>query len=844
MQNVKSKKKIAAALLLASAVAVGGAVIALSSNNSANAADYTQTLDGTRVFYTGIRGAEITYSPEETVEEKTHAYTMFKIGKEQTVEYRQNLAYSWKTGPETTVRYSMEIGFNNADFERYVIRFQSQQHVLTEDKITENYLVFTPSATAEGSLDMSVVQELEDDTKLTPVATYAVGQHIKLGFGEFSDGKYPLYANGQALSGVYFENVYEPFATYVSSGDTAVMPLTFSAEFAEDAQDDVTAQMILYEINGQTFELETKVKDDDNEYKKDEAGNQVYEVQIKDNASPVMCFTQTPSYLIDGDEIGFKYKVIDVIGTSTRATANYYVLTGEQYADNTMDYAKYDYSDDTPAEGEEKKESPFITVSSGSSIRVIRDENTFVPKDMINTGVYGLVKIYYEIADRSGSSAKTENIFVDWYAKPEALVDIATVKGNEQHCNFLKLIDEKEHKPGLTYAQRADLEATETDGQETDPVLNAYKQSVDKFEKSYQAKIDEAIKNLKDEDGNVVGKLFAGTDSKFYLPSFDNLTENFDVANSDDYYYKTDYKYSVYYKAKTSGSNTSLDSNLLSINLTEANVIYRFTIFMTDSFGNPMRYPTTGENGEIEWKEITTDDVWDEDFAELLPYFEFHVSYKEATAEPPEKLSVAYVNTAYSGVSFKIKGVSGTYTANYNLYVVDRNGLNKVYKEDNGEILDYDSFKANLDKIFENPKYRKYFKTVKPADSLLETDENYEEFKDLNWNATSVSFTPRSVEDFYVVRLALTDNNSAQPDYKYTAVAASVETKSLKGESDWVENNLVSVILLTVAGVCLVALVILVIVKPKDKGDIDDVYSEEVEKKEKKGKKSKKNSAE
>ena len=60
----------------------------------------------------------------------------------------------------------------------------------------------------------------------------------------------------------------------------------------------------------------------------------------------------------------------------------------------------------------------------------------------------------------------------------------------------------------------------------------------------------------------------------------------------------------------------------------------------------------------------------------------------------------------------------------------------------------------------------------------------------------------------------------------------------MKGESDWLEKNLVSVILFSVAGVFAVALVVLLIVKPKDKADIDQVYAEEVEKE--KGKKGKK----
>lgn len=852
MQNVKTKKKIAATLLLASALALGGAAVAVGSSGTAYASDYTQELDGTKVFYTGIRGAEITYSPEETIDDADHAYTMFKIGKDETVEYRQNLAYSWKTGYDTSATFSMEIGFANTDFERYVIRFQSQQYVLTEDKITENYIVVTPSE-EEGKLNLSVVRELEDDTELNSAVSFAKGDHIKISFGTFNDGKYPILVNG-ADTGCSFENVYEPYSAYVSSGDTAVTPLTFSATFADDAAaDDAVACMVLYDINGQTFELETLAKDDDGNSIVDDDGNVEYEVKIIDNAAPVMCFTQTPSYLIDGDSVSFSYKVIDVIGTSTRATAYYYVLTGEQYAADNFDYDKTDYdsddsedsgdSEDSAEEGEESVawENPFIAITSGSSIRVIRDENTFVPKDMIGTGVYGLVKIYYEIADRSGSTAKSDIVFVDWYAKPEAIVDIAEIKNGGESSYFLKLIDETDHKPGLTYAQKDDTVIPDSYDEDTDPVLENYKDSVEAFRKAYQQKIDEAIEALTDEDGNVIGKLYAGSDSKFYLPSFDNLTDGdgnsleFDLSDYDDYFYKGDYSYSLYYMGKTSGSNTSLSANSLSISLTEADVNYRFTIFITDSFGNAMRYPTL-EDGEIVWNEITTDDIWEEDFAELLPFFTFHVSYKEATAEAPESLSVAYVNTSYSGVSFTIKGVSGTYSAVYNLYVVDRDGLNSAY----GETIDYATFLENLEDLFNNPDFRKYFTMVKPVNSLLETDPNYDEFKELNWNATSITFTPVSVEDFYVVRLTLTDNNSQQTTYKYTAVAPSVETTSLKGESDWVANNLVSVILLSVAGVCLVALVVLLLVKPKDKGDIDAVYSEEVEKQEKKTKKHKK----
>ena len=57
-----------------------------------------------------------------------------------------------------------------------------------------------------------------------------------------------------------------------------------------------------------------------------------------------------------------------------------------------------------------------------------------------------------------------------------------------------------------------------------------------------------------------------------------------------------------------------------------------------------------------------------------------------------------------------------------------------------------------------------------------------------------------------------------------------MQTTPLKGESEWLKNNLTSIILLSVAGVCLIALIVLLIIKPKDKGDIDAVYTKVEEK--------------
>ncbi len=811
MEKYKKLKLSIITLLLALVVALTAAVFVINGKStSAFADDRLVELDGNTVFYTAIHGAEITQTKLGEGEDE-HYYTTFKIGSGEEVSYRQNLAYKWITasgnefGTPEEKNFSIKLKFPETNFKMFYIKFESQQYTLTKDGKSTNYLVFTAdgenvkigvSSTAEKDGD-----KITDITEIKEIGTATKNGEILIELGNYSEGNYAIKLNGEDKDGE-LKNVSENFASYVASGDNAVTPMTFGAIFDEEnVETENGAEMVLMDVNGQSFETY-------------EQSNGSF--KIKDTAAPVLCFSQTPSYLEYGKSLSLQYKVIDVIASSPRSTAYYYVLTGEQVSTEGYDFNKTDYEekkegkDNEEGEGEgedeEEQENPFIKVTTSSSERIYSDENTFIPRKYLKSDVMGLVKLYYEISDVSSTStAKTDKVFVDWYAKYEALEE---VKG----AQFIKLIKNKE---GVTYAKESAVNAP-------DP-LDAYKENVGEFQELYQDKIKTAIEAMED------GKLYAGG-NKFYLPSIE-----WDFY--DDYFYGTDFKYSIYYKGATTGSHTSLASNKLAIDLNDADVTYRFTIYITDAFGNPMRYPTYDEKkDEVVWEKIETSEVWDAVDDGLLPYFEFEVSYKQATAEPPEDLSISYVKTSYSGVSFKITGVTETYTATYKLYVFDRN---KYYADTHDDTLDYDAFSGKVQEIFENPETRKYFTTVKPVSELLESDENYEQFKKLNWNATSISFTPQSVEDFYVVELQLKDKRTQSSYPYYATVTSSVQANPLKGESEsWVEQNKTSVILFVVAGVCLVALIVLLVIKPKDKGDIDTIYTE-VESKDKGKKKSK-----
>ena len=845
---MKRKYKISLITVFATILAaVLIAVCVLTSRSAAVfASDRYVTMDGSNIFYTTIRGAEVT-SAKETVtipsveeggesKEEDQYFTLFKIGDKEEITYRKSLAYSWKsgvfdadenpTGEYSSHYFSMVIGFESVNFSKFIIKFQSQQYLKTEDNITENYLVFIPGE--NDSVDIAAVQTLDDEIKeeqYTASASTMKNARIEIAFCDYEGGTVSISINGVPTD-LRFKNVYFPYASYVSSGDSAVTPLTFTAQFEEGAlpaegEDELTADMKLYELNGQSFRL----------YAHDSDG--VYN-DVRDDMPPVICFTQTPSYVEFGKTINFSYQVIDVLATSPRATANFYVLTGKQYAADDYNYMQLKYEDQGSNEEEKDEEvdellkNPFIKVSSGSDIRVIRDSKTFVPNQYLETddgyNVYGLIKVYYELTDVTGSSAKTDKVFVDWYAKETAIVNIYSadyknVSGVSQSFlntgNFLKLIDGKD---GVTYARPTDSEVPEN-------ALEAYKSTILDIREDYQQKLDDAIEELG-------GRLYAGGDTKFYLPALDG------IITDDEYFEIQDYKFSLYYKGTTTGSSTALKYNNLSIPLNDADATYRFTVFITDAFNNPMRYPDVDGEGNLVWKEITTNDIWDEDFADLLPFFEFNVSYKKATAKNPDSLSVAYVGTSYSGVSFDIKDSASTASTHYDLYVFNRNG---AYK-DIGLNLTYAQFIENFDALFEN-KYeegvntRKYFVTVKPASELKASDANYKQFKAINWNNSTVTFTPQSAEDFYVVRLTLTDKRSQTSDTFFATVAASIQANPVKGESEWLQNNSASIILFVVAGVLLIAFIVLLVIKPKDKGDIDEVYEKGKKSSKKKDKK-------
>lgn len=208
--------------------------------------------------------------------------------------------------------------------------------------------------------------------------------------------------------------------------------------------------------------------------------------------------------------------------------------------------------------------------------------------------------------------------------------------------------------------------------------------------------------------------------------------------------------------------------------------------------------------------------------------------------------------------------VLGGETISYSDFIdmVDRLFNNSAYFEYEGDILSYDEItevlktvtKTNgtsgssgttyytsdeiaeiLEKVANNEKVdidnisrvttSIYFRTIKSINDIEETDADYDDYVDYAWDysdSDSLTFVPQDDNTFYVIAVTATDNVYATDSVSaYMCISVSAAAKTLKGESNWLKNNVASVVLLCIAGAALVGIVLLLVIKPREKGDID-----------------------
>ncbi|MCD7728800.1 MAG: hypothetical protein LUI60_02665, partial [Clostridia bacterium] len=694
-------------------------------------------------------------------------------------------------------------------FKTFTIKYQSQQYIETEDGVTTNYLTFVADTTNNCVYVIVGTEEPEEQdlTDATARIAFTGYSKITIEFTSYTKGDYALkitdndgICSDDDTTGYTYAltNIGSSYSKYVSSSSgNSVIPMTFSASFADGSTD--SAEMVLYELNTQSFILSG-----------DEGAR-----TVTDNRYPVLCVDDDFTSVRYGYGLELNYAVIDVLATSPRTTIYYYILTQAQVdADVSLEEAS-----DTVE---------FTSVSTSDTYAFIDCEDYY--KSFTDTTEYGyttkcLVKIYLTITDSTASGGKSDNVYLEWYVEDKN--NLETVKdGDAYESQFIRVVKDIE---GATYNYTpADVTYTDASQQEVTVTYSgttfayANKQEI---QDEYNALLESAVK---DQEAT------AGDDNYLYLPSFegylfDNLTGYQDLT------------YSIYYVAGSDtsvSSSTGLDYNELSISLSSEGQ-YRFVIFATDGESNEMYYLTYDEDNGSWTKKVTfsADDVAemladaDHELWAYVPYFEFSVTYEGLSVTTPEAQDIAFVDSTYTAESFDITGLNSGYTESYTLYVFDR----EAYTEDH-ETISYSYMIAHVAEIFENAESRsKYFTQIIALADLEETDEYYDDYCDYEWDADALSFVPQDENTFYIIRLVVTDTvYKTDATVEYMVINSSAAAEELSGESTWVSDNLASIILLAVAGAALIGIILLIVIKPKEKGDIDVIDFNEEDKKSRK----------
>lgn len=818
------------------------------------------TISGTSVFNTS--GTAEIWAHAITTEDNGDAidsyenyyyYTLFTFDdNEDTVTYRRNLAYKWyynaldeddyiNEGEEEsggsaspaepsapvaepgTGYLNMRIGFEELNFEKFVISFDSQQYNITKDEKTTNYVIFVP---VDGSADQ-VYAVITDDGKIAEAkaadidvseCTALKSDNIVIELGEegvTEDGTFSVKIynvdrtgaqDGSAAQTGFFNNIGKMYAKYVSSSTKPVTPITFKADFGtaegEAEESGARARMTLYSLNGQSFILNRNAKGEVastsrsiREVENDDGTVHYEGGQVNDTCPPVFCLDSGVSYIKEGSELSFSYTAVDVLTQSPSTVTGYFMLTYDQY-NSGVDADNYE------------AERLFRTVTSDDDLYIYPHAAHYVPTASDIEGLafdeefkpVAAIKIYLKLTDTSSTGGQSTYVFLDWFVEDQYKLHLG--KDVDSEHDYIAVASDE---TGAHFVYE-DMTDGVNDG--------AWQTLLDE----YQAKVDEAAKDLR-----------AGTDD-FYLPSVESLVAD----NSTEY---TDMTFGIYYMVNTVDSTTSSStgkkSSQLSIDLQNAGD-YIFTIYANDSSSNSMWY--TDKDGEK--VEFTSSDIWtmydDEDnegLASYLPWFRFTAGISEISVEDPGEQDTAYVGTTYTAKSFDIEGISTS--ATYSLYRFN----NDLYFKENGEVLTYQKYMEQKKDLFEG-EGRKYFTNITAQSKLDKNSEEYEEYNAYAWNPSSRSFVPQDANGFYLIVCEVTSSQfpTQAAATEYMGIAASATPRPIKGEDTWLQDNMTSIILLSIAGAAFLGIILLLFIKPKNKGDIDEQYEAEVATKAKKKK--------
>lgn len=798
------------ASLLGAAALSGGVISAAADGTETTRTPYTYT--ASQVF--GTTNASLVVDNTDTVGVSIANGGSFTLSQ-------RDLAWKWfEKKPDANYKgdyLHFSLAFADLNFSEVVVTLETEMAMANEDKKAINTITFTQ----EGGLVYAAINKKAGDAIGTAVAVEPVmnSQGTELVERPFTirlnqDGTASSEYNVVLVNSVgletplgKFTNVGASYGEFASSSATTPLtPFKVTAKVPNADNDTETTEksvVKVVDINGQSFALNADKK-------------------IEDTARPVLVVNDEIASLTFGSVFSVDYDYVDVLDKDISKTVEY-AQYNPTVADADMVYHDLTttlYFTPTPyvdANGVEKtvysniEEFGFDTDGDGV-------------KDLAREFVSIIVKLsdeYYKGDDKTAYD-------LSWYTTH-------TVKVGASEKDYIVL---DENKQGATYTFLKkengknvvlDNANDSTDVQNSAAVLK------------YQGFVEKAAAGLK-----------AGSNTNFYLPTLSDL-----IADDGGY---QNLQFTISYKStnSSSASNPTSSASNLKIPVAKSGT-YRFKVFAVDKAGNSMEY--YDKDGKL--VKVSTSNVWD---IEEIPYFYFTIaqpafSVEEQTGKMANRKGSVAIGKTFSGFSPTILCDNPSeVTTETKLYRIDFDRFNALFPDKNlsqsnlsaitykeiaekatandvdGYLRVYAGLLADLigdvnvdDLLAEDANV---FVEILPYNDKIDKELHPEEYNKNNvyeWDPEDQTFKPLNETDVYFMIAVYTD--SLIPSAKacgYMVISIEQKNDVLPGESDWLKNNIASVILFSIAGVMLILIIVLLLIKPSDETleDVDDKAKE------------------
>lgn len=758
----------------------------------------------TRVF-TYESGANVTASEANE--------TLFTLYESGSVSFKRDLALKWhEAAGNAGVRYlTMSFKLLDTDFETLTITFETAPARAVKANKSSNAVIFTK--TEEGvyaAVKSDGETEAGPSTEINPSEVLTLTLSEIKGETQAKEGEFfvTLREGADVIGAEYdigsFTNVGANFAEYFStSSTTPITPFVFEADFPENAGTDAKTQISFLSLNGQSFALNEDGK-------------------VVDNAKPVLVVNDEINSFQLGMPFSLDYEVIDVIDTSLQTTREYY-----QY--NPKD---------------EKKDEPEYSSLTTSTyffdtVYEIGEGETARTTSVYKENGCEYLSIRFKIEDDSNTGDDASVIYLSWYSSEPVtptLPDGADADDVRYTTQYIRA-DRNDEGPSYTGIENIYDDAT---GKYTVVVSEEAKDLAEE----YQTLVTEAAKD--------VG---AGSNSYVYLPSLKAL-----ITDNDTGY--TNLKFTISYRTQTSDSSSSSSLTYDGLKLAVASAgMYEFKVFATDKAGN---FPYGVVDGEL--VKISSDTIWD---MEEIPSFTFTVQNRGLSVEEPSSAETdinGFIDVTYNLDDFTVTGISG-YSEEYSLYYFDVAGFQSQYPSAGFSIntlssVKYSDLKDVADFDEAGDEYMEYyaglyvkllgevlglqltvddlltpkdentpaiFRKIEAFDDTIDEEDNPDEWEASDnkyyWYPSSQSFIPCEAGAYIIFGVFTDSELVGERAAAYKAVSVAAKKDVIKGDTEWLKNNVASVVLFSIAGVMLILIIILLVVKPSDE-TLEDVDAE------------------